>query len=286
MAIIKCPHCGQPVSDNAKICPHCGKQVTVWYCPECDNEIVNRENDCPFCGNNYLNFRKRVFQPSSVEKVSTLNKEPKEIIGQEKLNDREASRRSYFTEGIWRYVIYALLFCTPLTLIGGVVNAIDNDAFTGSLIVISSLVALFFAIRVAKNDEDMFEFLKDMGDVGLILLGCGSLITTLCLWLFDAASSGVVILCAVVGIILFLFRIPLHKSMRKCDVCGTKEEPTTYEEYIDERVISRVEDFDRFGNKCNPYTVFGTEYHYIVHSKCKKCGHETQEHKYTKEWHY
>lgn len=26
MAIIKCPECGQQMSDNAKICPHCGYQ--------------------------------------------------------------------------------------------------------------------------------------------------------------------------------------------------------------------------------------------------------------------
>lgn len=27
MAIIKCPECGQDVSDSAMKCPHCGKQL-------------------------------------------------------------------------------------------------------------------------------------------------------------------------------------------------------------------------------------------------------------------
>lgn len=55
MAMIKCPECGQEISDKAKKCVNCGKilieeTVPVKYCAECGKEIEIDSQECPFCG--------------------------------------------------------------------------------------------------------------------------------------------------------------------------------------------------------------------------------------------
>lgn len=41
MAIIKCPECGNEVSDKARTCPHCGNPIdTNVYCPNCGSSDV------------------------------------------------------------------------------------------------------------------------------------------------------------------------------------------------------------------------------------------------------
>ena len=57
MAIIKCPECGQDISDKAKKCIHCGKvfveeeigKVFV-VCAECGAELAETDEYCPNCG--------------------------------------------------------------------------------------------------------------------------------------------------------------------------------------------------------------------------------------------
>ena len=52
MALVKCPECGNDVSDKAQSCPHCGfpleKQETA--CPECGKELSADDTYCPNCG--------------------------------------------------------------------------------------------------------------------------------------------------------------------------------------------------------------------------------------------
>ena len=42
MAMIKCPECGNSVSDKAKNCPNCGCPIdTKVYCPSCGSSNVS-----------------------------------------------------------------------------------------------------------------------------------------------------------------------------------------------------------------------------------------------------
>ena len=55
MAMIKCPECGQDISDKSKKCIHCGKvlveeNVPKKFCSECGNEVEISTTECPYCG--------------------------------------------------------------------------------------------------------------------------------------------------------------------------------------------------------------------------------------------
>lgn len=55
MALIKCPECGNEVSDKAAVCPNCGveiapAEVKAIICPECGSEINPAQNICKNCG--------------------------------------------------------------------------------------------------------------------------------------------------------------------------------------------------------------------------------------------
>ena len=57
MALIRCPGCGQNVSDSAKKCVHCGYNLNREYkeeqrhlCIECGNELKEGQLFCPKCG--------------------------------------------------------------------------------------------------------------------------------------------------------------------------------------------------------------------------------------------
>ncbi len=47
MAMIKCPECGEEISDKAKTCPHCG--VEIFVCPEC-GQVSLGNGPCKSCG--------------------------------------------------------------------------------------------------------------------------------------------------------------------------------------------------------------------------------------------
>ena len=56
MAMIKCPKCGQEISDKSKKCVHCGNELIPEilckkYCTECGKEVYNDALECPYCGN-------------------------------------------------------------------------------------------------------------------------------------------------------------------------------------------------------------------------------------------
>lgn len=56
MAMIKCPECGQEISDKAKKCIHCGKILAEDTekqgnkCMECGKIIPEDSDSCPYCG--------------------------------------------------------------------------------------------------------------------------------------------------------------------------------------------------------------------------------------------
>lgn len=54
MALIKCPYCGQPISDKATKCVHCGATLenksAGLVCPECGASLKGDESVCPNCG--------------------------------------------------------------------------------------------------------------------------------------------------------------------------------------------------------------------------------------------
>lgn len=48
MALIRCPECGQEISDTVSQCVHCGARVTV--CPECGAVCMGEATICSTCG--------------------------------------------------------------------------------------------------------------------------------------------------------------------------------------------------------------------------------------------
>ena len=51
MAIIKCPECGQSVSELAANCPGCGCPINgnIGHCPECGEVVLKSYTECPKC---------------------------------------------------------------------------------------------------------------------------------------------------------------------------------------------------------------------------------------------
>ena len=51
MAIIKCPECNAPVSDQAPICPTCGVEIKgkITICTTCNNAYLTEKEECPKC---------------------------------------------------------------------------------------------------------------------------------------------------------------------------------------------------------------------------------------------
>jgi len=56
MALIRCPKCGNKVSEKASSCPHCGLSLSEnlqkekLKCPECSSELPDNATFCPNCG--------------------------------------------------------------------------------------------------------------------------------------------------------------------------------------------------------------------------------------------
>lgn len=52
MSMIKCPECGQTISDEAPMCPKCGCKIAgnIVKCPECGEIYLKEHATCPNCG--------------------------------------------------------------------------------------------------------------------------------------------------------------------------------------------------------------------------------------------
>lgn len=68
MALVKCPECGNEISDKANFCVHCNCQLNkqkkkdVKICPECNGNIDKDSKMCPNCGYSFLQT-KRKYKP-------------------------------------------------------------------------------------------------------------------------------------------------------------------------------------------------------------------------------
>lgn len=68
MALMKCPECGNEVSDKAAVCPNCGvaiaptisseQEIKTEICPECGSEIDFATKICKNCGYNPVKVAK------------------------------------------------------------------------------------------------------------------------------------------------------------------------------------------------------------------------------------
>lgn len=87
MAMIKCPHCGQEVSDKAVFCPHCKERLIeeeTIQCSECGAVISKSSEVCPKCG-------------APIEKKDTLQKVELTKIATPKINQ---ATKKYILIGI------------------------------------------------------------------------------------------------------------------------------------------------------------------------------------------
>lgn len=73
MALIKCPNCGQDISDKAKKCVHCGEVLiedkqTVKVCSDCGKENSIDASECVYCGCPFED-KKKIVENTQVKKT-------------------------------------------------------------------------------------------------------------------------------------------------------------------------------------------------------------------------
>ncbi len=87
MAMIKCPECGQEISDKAKKCIHCGKvlieenSIKQKICKECGKVISEEDTVCPNCGCPVESIEQSQKVEVTGVKVSKKSKKMLAIIG-------------------------------------------------------------------------------------------------------------------------------------------------------------------------------------------------------------
>lgn len=89
MALIKCPNCGQDISDKAEKCPHCGsvlikKEAVIKEirCEECGTVLSETDEVCPNCGCPVTKEQPTIEAPQKVEVTNvrlTVDKKKKKI---------------------------------------------------------------------------------------------------------------------------------------------------------------------------------------------------------------
>lgn len=79
MAIIKCPECGNNVSENAPICPNCGVKIagSLEKCPQCDGYVLKGTESCPQCHHSIKPQVEAVAPPVSPAPSTPKSQEPK-----------------------------------------------------------------------------------------------------------------------------------------------------------------------------------------------------------------
>lgn len=84
---MKCPHCGQEVTDESLFCGHCGAKVIreeKRYCPQCHQEVENQARFCNRCGYDLSNH---------VNEKSQEIKTPQETVGEKQNSEEEVLSR-------------------------------------------------------------------------------------------------------------------------------------------------------------------------------------------------
>lgn len=79
MAMIKCPECGEEISDKAKKCVHCGEvlkedKIPTKICSECEKEVQIDAGECPYCGCPLDNRSEQVGAITETTKIAQKSK--------------------------------------------------------------------------------------------------------------------------------------------------------------------------------------------------------------------
>lgn len=76
MALIKCPDCGNEISEFAEKCPHCGYIVKdrIKKCDECGNSYDKLLSSCPKCGFPNKDFKSQTLEDDNVKDFKSKNK--------------------------------------------------------------------------------------------------------------------------------------------------------------------------------------------------------------------
>ena len=120
MAMMKCPGCGQDISDQAERCVHCGIDLkNRSFCPECGKAVTDGEDVCPNCGFP-LNRAKKpdedpvYYEPADDEDADSF---PRNEPGKKKKKKRK---------GTWfiPFIVLVLLFVVP------VMALLDDQEYT------------------------------------------------------------------------------------------------------------------------------------------------------------
>lgn len=124
MALIKCPECGQQVSDKAKSCIHCGFPIEEHVekieenkttCQNCGSNNINPRGWCNCCGEKIVTQQNYVSIDQKVENNNSF--ESYYYIGKDNYNQNENSTledKWYSTDN---FVAFMLFICTPMGLI-------------------------------------------------------------------------------------------------------------------------------------------------------------------------
>lgn len=136
MAIIKCPECGQQISDKAPVCPHCGVEITgkITRCTQCGEVYFSNLDYCPKCHHaTYVSKQaeapdetkqKQEHHPTSQQTTSTTTIPPVPPISKPtETNDRQKDLKPKKRKTI----IYIVALCIAL-LISGIVFYCSNSA--------------------------------------------------------------------------------------------------------------------------------------------------------------
>lgn len=91
MAIIKCPECGRPVSEKAKMCPNCGVEIEgkIKKCPECGNIVFVDQDECPTCHHRFHGIAEYedTNADNLVESTNVVVQNPSEYVTNEKVTN-------------------------------------------------------------------------------------------------------------------------------------------------------------------------------------------------------
>lgn len=106
MAIIKCPECGQSISDKAPNCPNCGVQIAgkLTTCPQCGEVYFSDSDTCPHCHFH----RHATTSQSPVQEPSTVRPEPAAPVSQP-----SAPQKNYRP-----FIIAAAIIAAAICLVG------------------------------------------------------------------------------------------------------------------------------------------------------------------------